>query len=170
MNLVTARTELRTCFNRTDSSKVHLAVNWKKTPYKNWSNFCKAKVPLSESAIYGYLKTAELIIKYHYFINDCVLISKEIGWCRFQAGLTKITTHISPYEFISTFKDIDLNERVKFESETSDLVKFSFSIPKEHAEILTAELIANGMRETNRSRTNSSAAMVKIINKFVEDN
>ena len=65
--------------------------------------------------------------------------------------------------FIKKFKHLNLNERVKYEDKESELVDFSFSLPKEAADALTAELLTHGMRITNKSRSNMSSAMVEII-------
>jgi hypothetical protein len=179
MNSFGAKQRLSNCVLKTDTCKLLLAtaiydcsvlVNWKNTPYKSYADFCKKEVSLSQASIYRYLKTAKLMVKYHYSLKQLRAIVEDIGWCRLQIGLSTIKKRITHLSFVARFKDINLNARVKFEDDPSDLVKFSFSIPKDHAEILTAELVANGMRETNKSRTNSSAAMVKIINKFAEEN
>ena len=179
MNALKAKNRLNTWVLKTDTCKLLLAVaiydcsvlvDWKNTPYKSYSDFCKKEVSLSQASIYRYLKTAKLIAKYQYSLHQARVILDDIGWCRLQIGLATIEKRITPISFIERFKNIDLNARAKFEDDPSDLVKFSFSLPKKHAEMLTAELIFRGMRETNKSRTNSSAALIKIIDKFVEDN
>jgi hypothetical protein len=179
MNALKAKNRLNTWVLKTDTCKLLLAVaiydcsvlvDWKNTQYKSYADFCKKEVSLSQASIYRYLKTAKLLSKYDYTVNQARYIVNGIGWCRLQIGLTKITERLDVFSFCNKFRDIDLNARVKFEDDPSELVKFSFSLPKEHAELLTAELISKGMRETNKSRTNSSAAMIKIIDQFVEDN
>ena len=172
MNLLTATTNINTNLQNVDNSKAKLAnalfdarkeVFWKETPYKYFKTFCEKEVALSHSAIFIYLKTAELSKKAKFSVQDMQLITVAIGWNRLRIGLTKLTTYVTPAEFIELYKNLNLNDRVVYEDKNTRLVNFNFNIPKEYADILTEELLVRGMRISNKSRTNMSAAVVSLI-------
>lgn len=165
---------INTCLAKVDNSKVTLAmelfkarrdVYWKDTPYVYFGTFCKEEVALSSSSIFKYLSAMQLAERNKFSVEQMALIVNTIGWCRFAAGLTKIAAEeiISVAVFIDRYKAINLDKRVTYEESESKLVSFNFAIPQKAADDLTAALLTRGMRVTNKSRTNMSAAMVKLI-------
>ena len=172
MNVITAVENINLFLGPMDMRKPRLAmalyhakrgINWRDTTYGSWRGFCSAEIGLSHSSIYQYIKTAEIMLKYTYTLNDSLNIVKSIGWSRFRLGLTKIDDYVDIANFIDTYKYINLNERVKFEENDTELVNFSFSIPAHDAEVLTNELIVRGMRVHKHNRMNASAAMVTLV-------
>jgi hypothetical protein len=164
--------------DRSDMIKPRLAVElwktkndyyWPETKYSTWRKFCSDEVALSQSSIYRYLNTVTLMNKFDYDLIQVLNIVKVIGWSRFQLGITKITAKLTVNKFISTYKDLNLNERVKFEANYSKLVHFTFAIPEQDAETLTNELIIRGMRVHKHNRINASAAMVALIKEMYKD-
>ena len=180
MNLSTRITSISNSLGTVGENKVDLALMlletksseyWKETDYGSWKGFCEKEVALSHSSIYVYLKTAKLAKDTKFYVSDMKHVVAAIGWERFRVGLSKLGKGevVNVVKFIKRFKDINLNERIIYEEHDSKLVHFSFSIPESVAEDLTNELVARGMRITNKSRTNASAALVKLVKEFVED-
>lgn len=180
MNLKERLNSINKSLGTVGENKVDLAVMlletksseyWPDTEYKNWKGFCSKEIALSHSSIYVYLNTAKLAQNNNFRITDMKYIVAAIGWERFRIGLAKLTESepVNVVMFIKKFKNLNLNERVTYEENDSKLVNFSFSIPQEAADDLTAELLARGMRMTNKSRTNASAAMVKLIKDLTKD-
>lgn len=98
-------------------------------------------------------------------------IVKAIGWERFKLGLSlnDKDESVGKELFIERYKDIDLNARTKFKEANNELESFAFHLPKDAADTLTNALRMRGMRETNSSRSNLSAAMVKLIADLLEE-
>lgn len=144
---------------------------WKNTMYGSWNKFCSECIGLSRSSIYVYLKTAELSETHEFSLADMQHIIKSIGWERFKIGLTKTddSQTVSRALFIEWYHDVNLNERVVYEESESELVPFSFHIPQDAADTLNNALMVRGMRFTNKTRSNLSSAMVKLINDLVEE-
>ena len=172
MNVSTSTVRVKEYLNSVDMSKPLLAfelhalktnVYWKGTEYESWRGYCNVEVALSQASIYQYVRTAQLSIKYNYSLDDLLIITRSIGWSRLQLGLTKLDEVISVPAFILRFKELNLNERIVFEKDSSTLVSFSFSLPKAYGELLTQELVARGMRVDKSNRINASAAMIKLV-------
>ncbi len=138
---------------------------WSTTTWMSWKNFCSMNVALSHAAIYVYLKTAELAQRNKFTELQSAYIVNTIGWERFRIGLTKIdaTEIITTATFIERYKNLNLNERVVHEEGESELVNFSFNVPEETANKLNAILTTHGMRTTNKSRSEMSSALVKLV-------
>lgn len=175
MNLATRLININSKLEDISNNKVALAFDllntkrhtyWKDTPYDSWRAFCDTNIALSQASIYVYIKTADLAEKNKFTDSSSSLIVQTIGWERFRIGLTKIGSDeiITGAEFIKRYKYLNLNERVTYNESESSLVNFNFSVPKDIAEILTNELVSRGMRITNKSRTNMSSAMGKLVN------
>ena len=98
-------------------------------------------------------------------------IVDTIGWERLRLGLAKTTPEepVNVIMFIKKFKDLNLNERITYGEDESDFVNFSFSLPPKIADEFTTALLSHGMRMTNKSRTNMSSAMTKIIKELAEE-
>lgn len=178
MDVQTAKRQIDRLMERIDLTKPRLAhflletkngIYWRETEYLTWSGFCEKNVALSTSSIYKYLKTAELMNHYNYSMIECLDIIEDIGWARFQLGLTKLEKRISVKKFIKRFHDANLNERIVYQEHDTELVEFSFQIPDQYAQLLTNELIVRGMRVQNHNRTNASAAMVQLIKDVLEE-
>lgn len=172
MNLCDTTKYLKISLGNVDSAKPELAkvlwntkhnFCWKETKYGTWRKFCNLEVALSQTTIYKYLKTAELINKFNYSYLFVFHIVSSIGWARFQLGITKIESYLPVDKFIQKFKHLNLNEKVVFEESDSELIPFSFSLPAHSAELLTNELVVRGMRINKHNRTNASAAMIKLL-------
>ena len=145
------------------------SVYWNDSLYGSWRNFCDNEIALSQASIYVYLKTASLAKANSFRIPDMKHIVDAIGGERFRIGLTKIVESepVNVVKFIKKFKHLNLNERVTYADGESALVNFTFSIPQEAADDLTNELLSRGMRMTNKSRTNASSAMVKMVKDLI---
>lgn len=164
--------------NKVDLSTMLLETRasecWAETSYGSWKAFCSKEVALSYSAVYVYLRTAKLARDNNFRITDMKYIVDSIGWERFRIGLSKLdpSDQVNVITFIKKFKDLNLNERVTYgaDEEEKKMVTFSFHIPQSVAETLTDELVIRGMRITNKSRTNASAAMVKLVKDLTEQN
>ena len=162
-----------------DNSRVTLAmelfnarrdVYWKDTKYKFFKTFCTEEVALSHSKVFVYLNVVKLSIANKFNVSDMSRIVDTIGWSRFRIGLSEIGADeiITVAQFLTRYKNLNLNSRVTYESGERKLVDFQFCLPKESAEILTNELIIRGMRVTNKSRINISSAMVKLVKELLE--
>ena len=138
-------------------------INWKETEYGSWRGFCNVKVKMSYSSIYRYVRIAELAEKLGYTLNDMFNIVMVIGWSRFYIGLVRCQDFLYIDQFVARYKDINLNERVTYETKETDLVTFSFALPANAAARLTDELIIRGMRVSKQNRTNASAAMEQLM-------
>ncbi len=173
MNVEQTSILLKGLISTIDTTKPMLAIElyyakkniiWQDTEYGNWVGYCNVEIPLSQTTIYKYLKTGELITKYEYSLDAIGEMVKAIGWARTQLGLTKIDSHMPVDVFITMFKDVNLNQRVTYDTSTdSHLTQFSFELPEHAASILTGELMARGMRDSNGYRTNASEAMRLLI-------
>jgi hypothetical protein len=179
MNLPTRIALLRTKLSNVDNNKVALAaelysarrdVYWKDTSYGSFKAFCVAEVALSQASVFVYLNVFRLSEANKFTAAQMSRIVDTIGWGRFRAGLTKIDSSeiITVAEFLGRYKNVNLNERVSYEKDESDLVDFPIRIPKTAAVILTNALVARGMRITNKTRANMSSAMVKVIRDLIE--
>ena len=142
---------------------------WSSTSWMSWKEFCNMNVALSTSAVYAYTKTAELAKRNKFSEVNSTYIVNTIGWERFRLGLSKIDAAeiITAATFIERYKNLNLNERVTHEEGESDLVNFSFNVPADTADILNGILTTHGMRTTNKSRSEMSSAMIKLV-KFME--
>ncbi len=180
MKLLTRISNINGHLGSIDGCKVSLAnelfdakknVYWQETSYGSWKVFCDKNVSLSQSAIYVYLKTAELARDNKFSPAEMKILVDSIGWERLKIGLTKVAKNetISWQTFISRYFDLNLNERVTYEDTESELVTFAFHIPQDAADTLTNALLARGMRIVNKSRSNLSSAMVKLIDDLVDD-
>lgn len=156
------------------SKKVQLALDllyaknstdWKLSSYGSWRAFCAREVALSQASIYVYLNTARLAEDKKLSKTVMVNIVKLIGWDRFRIGLSKLDSDekVVFSEFVERFKDLNLNQRVTYNEDQKDTVRFTFDLPKKVADSLTEELLLKGMRITNKSRSNMSSAMAKIV-------
>jgi len=179
MNVSNAITHITKNLKAVDSKKTSLAlelyeaknsIKWKKTIYGNWVSFCNKEVNLAQSSIYSYLKTAQLIKKYSYSLEDANTVVDQIGWSRLQIGLTKLSSKMTVLRFIEKFKHINLNERITYEKDSSELIDFSFKLTEDVALLLTNDLLTRGMRITNKSRTNASSAMASLVNELLSAN
>jgi hypothetical protein len=179
MNVQTRIENIKSSLENISNNKVFLAfellatkreTNWKETQYVRWSTFCDMEVALSQASVYVYLKTAQLAENNKFGRKTSSHIVNTIGWDRFRIGLTKIDQAelITAAQFIERYKNLNLNERVTYEKDEGSLVNFNFNIPADVADMLTNELVARGMRITNKSRSNSSAALVKLIKELQE--
>lgn len=177
MNLPESTKKIAKYLKSSDKSKPNLALElwetknshrWKNTRYGSWRNYCDNNVALSQASIYKYMYTGKMINRFGYELSTINKIVTAIGWARFQLGITKINVHLTAEKFIFSFKDLNLNERVEFEKDQSDLVNFTFSVPKADADILTDELVVRGMRIHKHNRINISAAMIKLIREISE--
>ncbi len=138
---------------------------WSSTTWLSWKNFCNMNVALSTSAVYAYVKTAELAERNKFTEVGSIYIVDTIGWERFRLGLSKIDVAetITVATFIERYKNLNLNERITHEEGESELVNFSFNVPAETADILNGLLTTHGMRTTNKSRSEMSSAMIKLV-------
>lgn len=143
---------------------------WKNTYYGSWKNYCIHHVNMSFSSINLYVRTIKLAKEHKYNSSSVNLIVSNIGWSRLVMGLTKLgeDEFITEEEFIARYKNLNLNERVTHKGEDSEMVNFNFNISKKHAEILEVALVAKGMRISNKSRTNMSSSMEKIVDELEE--
>ncbi len=180
MDLKARLSSINESLDTTGKSKVDLAlmlldtkaaVNWKDTKYGTWKEFCNAEIALSQASIYVYLRTAKAALDNNFYKPDMKHVVASIGWQRFRIGLTKIdkSEPVNVIAFIKKFKDLNLNERVTYGDSEDDLVNFTFSLPQSVADDFTNELLAKGMRITNKSRTGMSSAMTKIINDLKDE-
>tara|TARA_R110000744_G_scaffold170264_2_gene288403 strand:- start:8645 stop:9184 length:540 start_codon:yes stop_codon:yes gene_type:complete len=178
MNLSERLNKINNSLGTVGEGKVDLATmlletkvseHWPSTTYKSWKNFCSTEVALSHSAIYVYLNTAQLAKDNNFRITDMKYIVQAIGWSRLRIGLSKLVKSepVNVITFIKMFKDLNLNQRVTYEDSDSSLVNFTFSIPQKYADTLTNELLVRGMRMTNKSRSNMSSAMVKLVKELL---
>lgn len=174
MSLLTRIENIANFLGKIDSRKVELAnelsdtktsTYWPKTPYGSWNEFCHQRVALSSSSIYVYVRTAALAKDNGFSTLQMKVLVASVGWERFKLGLTKIGVDetIKCDEFIKRYHDLNLNERITFEDEESDLVTLAFQLPQETADALCNALLMHGMRVTNKTRTNLSDAMVKLV-------
>jgi len=138
---------------------------WSSTTWLSWKNFCNMNVALSTAAVYVYTKTAELAQRNKFTEVQSTYIVNTIGWERFRLGLSKIdaTEVITVATFIERYKNLNLNERIVHEEGESELVNFSFNVPEATADKLNAILTTHGMRTTNKSRSEMSSAMIKLV-------
>jgi hypothetical protein len=174
MKLPERITLIKTHLSTISNSKVKLAFEllntklserWSTTSWLSWKNFCNMNVALSTSAVYVYTKTAELAKRNKFGEVNSTYIVDIIGWERFRLGLAKIdpTEIITADTFIQRYKNLNLNERITHEEGDSELVNFSFNVPKNTADKLNAMLTTHGMRTTNKSRAEMSTAMIKLV-------
>ena len=181
MNLKQRLVNINKTLGTVSENKVDLAVilletkaseYWKDTSYGGWQAFCSAEVALSYASVFVYVKTAELAKANKFRLADMKHIVAAIGWSRFRVGMTKIdpSQPVNVVKFIKLFKNLNLNERVTYgkNEEEKKMVDFKFSIPQATADLLTRELVIRGMRITNKSRTNASSAMTRLVNELVE--
>ncbi len=179
MNLTEKLNLINSYLGSVDTNKVKLAIQlldtkaseyWKETTYGSWKNFCSKEISLSLSAIYVYTKTIEIAKSIKFTADDMENIVGHIGWGKFRIGVTKVDREnpLSVKNFIEKFKNLNLNEVVKFEDNASNLVEFSFKLPVDVADILTEKLLIRGMRLYNKNRANASAALVKLIKELPE--
>jgi hypothetical protein len=177
MSLLESTKKIAKFIKNSDQSKPELALElwntrnnhkWKNSQYGSWRSYCDYNVAMSSTAIYQYLYTAKLIKKFTYSLSEVNTIVAAIGWSRFQLGISKITVYLTVEEFVLAYKNINLNQRVTFEKDKSELVSFTFSMSKNDADILTDELIVRGMRLHKQNRINASAAMIKLIKEISE--
>lgn len=180
MELKTRIANINNHLDTVSNSKVKLAFElldtkrdtfWKDTKYKTWNRFCAEEVALAQSTVYVYLNAANLAEKNSFPKEVASLVVNTIGWERFRIGLTKIGDDeiITPAEFIKRYVKLNLNERVTYEEPDTDLVNFTFNIPDAAASILEGALLSRGMRVTNKSRTNVSSAMSKLIDDLIRE-
>lgn len=175
MNIPTRIENIKTHLLHISKNKVGLAFellktkrseSWASTSWMSWKGFCSTNVALSMASVYVYTKTAEMVESNKFTETQANHIVQTIGWERFRLGLTKIGDDeiISGATFIGRYKNLNLNERITYDdSKDSGLVNFSFNLPADVADLLNAELVTYGMRTTNRSRSNMSAAMIKLV-------
>jgi len=174
MNLPERITLIKRHLELVSNSKASLAFEllytkrsekWSSTTWLSWKEFCNMNVALSTSAVYAYTKAAELALRNKFNEVQSVYIVNTIGWERFRLGLAKIDAAeiINAATFIERYKDLNLNERVTHEEGDSELVNFSFNVPAKTAEVLEGILISHGMRITNKSRSEMSTAMIKLV-------
>jgi len=180
MELKQKTNKLKLLVSLADSRRTELAEylytvrgseSWKNTEYGSWKNYCIHNVSMSLSSIKLYVRTIKLAKEHDYGSSSVNLIVSAIGWSRLVLGLTKLgeDEFISEQEFINRYKDLNLNERVTHKGEDSELVNFNFNISKKHAEILEIALVAQGMRISDKSRTNMSSAMEKVVDGLEEN-
>lgn len=180
MNLTEKLDMIKEYLRTISNDKVALAItllntkrttNWKETPYLSFREFADKHIALSQASIYVYLKTAQLAEQNDFTNADSVNIVNAIGWERFKVGLTKIPDNekLTVEQFIERYKNVNLNERVTYGKDETDLVDFKFLLPKNTAEILTNALLVRGMRITNKKRDNLSAAMAKLVNDLIKE-
>jgi len=180
MNLETKINNIKNYLLNIGKSKIKLAIGililkrseyWRSTRYGSWRKFCDEHIALSQSSIYRYIKTAELAEDNKFTSTNLWEVVQAIGWSKVQLGLTKIGKDelITTEEFIKRYKDINLNERVTYSEDNHSLIGFTFNLPEATASILTKELLVRGMRITNNSRSNMSAAMVTLVKDLMEE-
>ena len=174
MNLPERITLIKNHLETISNSKVQLAFEllytkrsekWSSTTWMSWKNFCNMNVALSTASVYVYTKTAELAQRNKFSEVQSDMIVGVVGWERFRLGLSKIdaTEIITSAIFIERYKDLNLNERITHEEGESELVNFSFNVPVDTADILNGILTTHGMRTTNKSRSEMSSAMIKLV-------
>lgn len=145
--------------------------NWGSTTYISWKGFCNMNVALSTASVYVYVKTAEMAENNKFTPTASDYIVQTIGWERFRLGLTKIgeSEVITAAKFIERYKHLNLNERITYEESESNLENFTFNVPSDTADKLNSLLTTYGMRTTNRSRTNMSSALIKLVESLKEE-
>lgn len=174
MKLSERLSKINKSLNTVGEGKVDLAIMlyeikaseyWPETKYGSWKNFCNTEVALSQSAILVYLKTVKLAKNNNFRITDMKHITNVIGWERLRIGLSK-TVQSEPVNvvmFIKKYKNLNLNERVTYAKGEGDLVNFSFNVPESTAVVFNAILTTHGMRTTNKTRSEMSTAMIKLV-------
>ena len=140
-------------------------VNWKLTDYKNWTNFCKKEIPMSDQSIWKYITISSLLKKFNYTDAEALKMLNAVGWMRFGIGLSLLKQRIKPESFIDRYKEIDYpgSKSAKSRDPFGDRA-YSFSLPKEVADKLDGYLIHYGMVTSPRgNRRGVRDAMISLV-------
>lgn len=149
-------------------------VNWYRTEYGSWGNFCDQYINMSSSSIHRYLVVAKAASDLGYTDTEVEIIIQGVGWHRFTIGVIALKRKILPTTFISRFKDIPTwgnTAKTDGKGQSSDGDRaYTFSLPREQADILDGYLTTYGMTYGPGGRRGVRDAMITLISRHLDSN
>ena len=157
-----------------DSSKLTIATDlhwaknviiWKLTEYKSWTRFCRVHLKMPITTVNSYTTTVNLISKFSYTEQECLIMIKALGWTRFRYSLMVVKRKMLPKNFIKKFLTYNFpSGNVQTSNHPDSDRAYGFSLPVEYADKLDTWLMHFGMSaEPGVMRKNVRHAMIKLI-------